>query len=103
MVTVLGSGSESTILDSNVLAQRVQADESSDAVIIACGFIPATAGTTGSPAQPARILTTEFSSSSANAPSVAEGVECAQALADLFDAGFDIVAGGSGLTYTLIK
>ena len=105
LLGVFGAGAlvESTTasetLDSSILAPAPQVGPSKDVVILQCEFF-ATTPFTGAPPPPLPFgMETRASSSSANAPSV-PGVGCAQALADLRDAGFTITQNSNGLFYT---
>lgn len=88
---VLDSTTGSRTLQSSILAQPAQAKPPKDVVVINC---VTTTPVTGA-------IVTDAFSSSANAPSVTLSAGCAQALADLLDAGFKLVDDSGGTFYTL--
>lgn len=89
---VLESTTGSRPLQSSILAQPAQAKPPKDVVVINC--VITTTPVTGA-------IVTDAFSSSANAPSVPLSAGCAQALADLIDAGFKLVDDSGGTFYTL--
>ena len=92
------STTASETLDSNILAQAPQAGPSKDVVIVQCEIF-ATIPVTGVVHPLPFDMETRASSSSSNAPFV-PAVGCAQALADLRNAGFTITQNSNGLFYT---
>ena len=81
-------------LDGIFLAQPIEAKPPKDVVNINCVVPPATSPVTGT-------IVTDAFSSSANAPSVPLDESCAQSLADLLDAGFDLADDSGGHFFTL--